>query len=58
MYLAVTAHFMALDDDERGSECALIPVTGACYRFTLHVFFLAGVSLRKSKLYFLKTQST
>lgn len=38
-YLAVTANFLALDDDERGSKCALIPVTGARYHFTLHVFF-------------------
>lgn len=40
VYLAVTADFLALDDDdERGSECALIPVSGAWHHFTLHVFF-------------------
>lgn len=39
VYLAVIADFLALDDDEHGSECALIPVTSAWYHFTLHVFF-------------------
>lgn len=49
VYLAVIADFLALDDDEHTSECALIHVTDAWYHFTLHVFlFVIRYSFRHS----------